>query len=145
MRPGEISKSSGILIKPQYMFTFNLRCVPLGLSQTSWATPSHTQFCSLCIGGSEQGEWLSKAFRLDGLTLELPSCFVLYFFTIIVLQGQTLTHFSCRGLIKFYLCNRREHLLILHQIFILILCTLYHSIGLLNATDIFLSIGLNAA
>ena len=53
MRPGEISKSSGILIKPQYMFTFNLRCVPLGLSQTSWATPSHTQFCSLCIGGSE--------------------------------------------------------------------------------------------
>ena len=55
MRPGEISKSSGILLKPQYMFTFNLRCVPLGLSQTSWATPSPTQFCSLCIGGSRGG------------------------------------------------------------------------------------------
>ena len=68
-------------IEASNMFTSNLRCVPLGRSQTSQATPSPAPFCWLCVGGSGEGERGSRAFSL--LTVEVPSCFVFIFLPLL--------------------------------------------------------------
>ena len=64
------------------MFTLILRCVSLGRSQTSQATPSPTQFYSLCIGGSDRGSG----------EVEPPECMSVFRVAVIGGQPSLLKH-----------------------------------------------------
>ena len=73
--------------------------------------------------------FLSRAFKLDGLTLELPSCFVFIFLPLLFYKTITnINTFLLQGIDKVLSIEQKETLG--HT-------TLYHSIGLLNATDLF--------
>ena len=95
-------------IKASYMFTLNLCCVSLGRSQTSQATPSPTQFCSLCISGSEQGAWPSRAFRLDGLTYAVTVEYFCFYHYCIV--GTNINTFLPQGIDNVLSIQQKETL-----------------------------------
>ena len=83
MCPGGISKLSGILLKPEtcsHRICVAFLWVVHKLVRLRPRSPTH--FYSLCICGSEKGEWWRRAFALHGLIVEL-SCFVFIYLLLL--------------------------------------------------------------